>query len=115
MNGKGKEYYNNCKLKFEGEYLKGKRWNGKGKEYDKDGKLKFEGEYLNGKRNGKGKEYNRDGEVIFEGEYLYDYKVKGKNYINGKLIYIDYYNYNHIIFHSIFFHLNIHLQILIHL
>ena len=28
----------------------------KGKEYYYDGKLVFEGEYLNGKRNGKGKE-----------------------------------------------------------
>ena len=34
-----------------------------------NGKLKFEGEYLNGKRNGKGKEYN-DGKLEFEGEYL---------------------------------------------
>ena len=33
---------------------------GKGpiKEYDEYDKLKFEGEYLNGKRNGKGKEYD---------------------------------------------------------
>ena len=30
--------------------------NGKGKEYYEDGKLKFEGDYLNDKRNGKGKE-----------------------------------------------------------
>ena len=27
--GKGKEFYKNEKIKFEGEYLKGKRWNGK--------------------------------------------------------------------------------------
>ena len=47
-NGKVKEYWNNGKLLFEGEYLNGKR-NGKGKEYN-DGKLVFEGEYLNGKR-----------------------------------------------------------------
>jgi antitoxin component YwqK of YwqJK toxin-antitoxin module len=44
--------------------------NGKGKEYYKDGTLKFEGEYLNGKRNGKGKEYYKDGTLKFEGEYL---------------------------------------------
>ena len=31
-NGKAKEYWNNDKLSFEGEYLNGKR-NGKGKEY----------------------------------------------------------------------------------
>ena len=55
-NGKGKEYYNNARLKFEGDYLKGKR-NGKGKEYDKNGELIFEGEYLKGERFC-GKEYN---------------------------------------------------------
>ena len=44
----------NGKLKFEGEYLNGKR-NGKGKEYDEDGQLIFEGKYLNGQRSGKGK------------------------------------------------------------
>ena len=47
-NGNVKEYYNNGELKFEGEYLNGKR-NGKGKEYDYfNGNLLFEGEYLNG-------------------------------------------------------------------
>ena len=40
-------------MKFEGEYLEGKR-NGKGKEYY-DNTLIFEGEYLNGERNGKKK------------------------------------------------------------
>ena len=47
-NGKVKEYYNNCRLRFEGEYLNGKK-NGKAKVYDIDGQLQFEGEYLNGK------------------------------------------------------------------
>ena len=37
-------------------YLNGER-NGKGKEYFYNGELIFEGEYLNGRRNGKGKEY----------------------------------------------------------
>ena len=46
--GKEKEYYNNDNLKFEGEYLNGKRY-GKGKEYYFNGNLKFEGEYLNDK------------------------------------------------------------------
>ena len=69
-NGKGKEYWDG-ELYFDGEYLNGKR-SGKGKEYDhfNNGKLRFEGEYLNDERNGKGKEYNKDGELIFEGEYL---------------------------------------------
>ena len=46
---KGKEYYNNVKLKFEGEYLNRKR-NWKGKEYFGIGKIAFEGEYLNNKK-----------------------------------------------------------------
>ena len=72
--GKGKEYYYNGRLRFEGEYLNGKRWNGKYyningnidyelkygrgncKEYNNRGKLLFEGEYLNGERNGKYKD-----------------------------------------------------------
>ena len=35
-NGTIKEYYDNCQLKYEIEYINGKR-NGKGKEYDKYG------------------------------------------------------------------------------
>ena len=70
-NGKIKEYYYDCNLEFEGEYLNGKR-NGKGKEFWFNGELEFEGEYLNGKRNGKGKEYYYDGNLEFEGEYLND-------------------------------------------
>ena len=43
---KGKEYFYNGKISYEGEYLNGKR-NGIGKEYDYwNGKLKFEGEYI---------------------------------------------------------------------
>ena len=47
---------------FEGEQLKGER-NGEGKEYYDNGKLKFEGDFLNGKRV-YGKGYNKNG--IFE-------------------------------------------------
>ena len=35
-------------LIYKGEYKNGK-WNGKGKEYNEEGKKNFEGEYLNGK------------------------------------------------------------------
>ena len=105
-NGKVKEYYYNCRLRFEGEYLNGKR-NGKGKEYDEKGELRFDGYYLyyykiRGKEyfddilifegeylNGKGKVYN-DGELIFEGEYLNGKRNgKGKeyDYYNGRLIF----------------------------
>ena len=45
--------------------------NEKVKEYF-HGELKFEGEYLNGKKNGKGKEYDYKGDLKFEGEFLDD-------------------------------------------
>ena len=56
-NGFIKEYYDNGKIKFEGEYLNGEI-NGKGKEYYyldiyMDDILKFEGEYLSGKKHGR--------------------------------------------------------------
>ena len=57
-------------MKFEGEYLNGKRY-GKGKEYDYKGTLDFEGEYKNGKRHGWGKEYFSDGTLKFEREYFF--------------------------------------------
>ena len=101
--GKGKEYFNNNKIKFEGEYLYGKKWNGiiynynnefsfeikngkgEGKEYYADGKLNYEGEYKYGERNGYGKEYNKE-RLIFEGEYLNGKRWKGKikEYDNDK-------------------------------
>ena len=88
--GKGKEYYKNGKLKFIGEYSNGKK---KGKEYYTNGKIKFEGEYLKGKKNGKVKEYYDNGELEFEGEYLNGTKNgKGNEYYyNGKLKFIGKY------------------------
>ena len=72
MEWKSKRYYDNGKLKFEGEYLNGKR-NGKAKEYYVNGELKFEGEYLNGKI-WNGKIYNEIGQI--------DSEIKnGKGYI----------------------------------
>ena len=89
-----KEYYGDTgNLRFEGEYLNGKR-NGKGKEYYENGYLMFEGEYLNGKRNGNGKEYyyfNDEfydelddiydlNKIMFDGEYLNGIRWNGKIY-----------------------------------
>ena len=39
------------------------------KEYYENGKLNFEGEYLNGKKNGKAKIYFDNGKLRFEGEF----------------------------------------------
>ena len=107
--GKGKEYYSDGKLKFEGFYKYGKKWDGKTYEqytfvnnnqvYDLiDGKghfkesifadHNFEGEFLNGERNGIGKEYDySNGSLEYEGEYLNGKKNgKGKEFtINKKL------------------------------
>ena len=98
-NGPGKEYYNNGKIKFEGEFLNNKQYNGKGydkennlvyelkngngfiKEYDYNGNFKFEGILKDGKKNGHGKEYYCDGKLKFEGNYLNDEKDgPGKEY-----------------------------------
>ena len=44
--------------------------NGKGKEYYENGNILFEGVYKNGERNGFGTEYNRDGNIKYIGEFL---------------------------------------------
>ena len=98
-----KDYENNI-IKFEGEYIDGKR-NGKGREYDINDKIIFEGDFINGnqrpkeykydnadyyvleyegeilegERNGKGKEYSNYGRrLLFEGEYLKGNRWNGK-------------------------------------
>ena len=79
INGKWKDYNEEGKKVFDGEYLKGKI-NGKVKEYYNNGKLKFEGEYKNGNKHGKVKEYFLDGKLKFEGEYKNGLKWNGKEY-----------------------------------
>ena len=87
-NGKGfiKEYHLNNKLSFEGQYRFGQK-NGKGSEFDNFGKLEFSGEYLNGKRNGNGREYFKDGLLKFEGIYLNNFRLRGREFIEGKFEY----------------------------
>ena len=67
-NGKGKEYYSDEKLKFEGEYLNGSQWNGK--QFDENGNIIFE------IKNGSGliKEFNDEGLLQYECEYKYGSK-----------------------------------------
>ena len=82
-------------LKYEGEYLNGKR-HGKGKEFTKNKILVYEGEYQNGLWHGKGKQYNSDKissglgpQLIYEGEFKFGkWDGKGKEYETG-LLYID--------------------------
>ena len=74
-------------LYSECDYLNGEL-NGIFKKYFFSGKLMLEQEYKGGKKNGKIKEYYPDtDQLIFEGEYLYDRKIKGKEYIKGRLEY----------------------------
>ena len=93
-NGKGKEYYEDT-LIFEGEFFNGERWNGIGKVQEKTGGklfISFEGEYKDGKKNGKGKEFKND-ILMFEGEFLNGKKWngKGKKYNDkGELIFYEY-------------------------
>ena len=126
-NGKIYIFDNVSHLKYEREYTKGKL-NGKGKEYFDNGELKYEGEYNNNyyrnwkirlvyffphnnkgyadselkygwldkytRRNGKGREYYNN-ELIFDGEYLKGVKLKGKGkeyFNNDKLKFEGEYN-----------------------
>ena len=78
--GKGiwKEYDKYGILKFEGEFINGKK-NGKGNEYFDDGLIRYEGNYINGKRSGLGKEYYND-DIIFDGNYKNGLRWNGKGY-----------------------------------
>ena len=67
---------------------------GHGKLYFDNGKIKFEGEFKNDKKNGKGKKYYPDGKIKFEGTYLDDSKYNGilyryENNREKKIIYLD--------------------------
>jgi antitoxin component YwqK of YwqJK toxin-antitoxin module len=44
--------------------------------------------------NGKGKISHKNGKYLFESEYAQDMKIKGKEYINGKLVYEGEYIYD---------------------
>jgi len=72
-------------IEYKYEYLNGGK-NGRGKKII-DNKLSFEGNFFNGKKNGKGIEYDNQERKLFEGEYFYDEKLKGKEFIKGRLEY----------------------------
>jgi antitoxin component YwqK of YwqJK toxin-antitoxin module len=96
-NGKGKEYFIDSNIIFEGEYLNGKRWNGKG--YDKNRKIIFEIKNGNGKVKEFGTYYknlivdinDKTDNILyylkFEGEYLNGLKNgKGKEYNDKNIL-----------------------------
>jgi len=99
----GYGYNPSCKYSYDYQLKEGKGYVREYHYYDVH--KKYEGEYLNGERNRKGKDYKCDNgdyyydkkqnsdDVIFEGEYLCGKKLKGKEYINGKLEYEGEYLY----------------------
>jgi len=81
-----KEYYDNGKLKIEGNCINGKV-NGIYKEYYDTGQLKIEGNYIDDKREGIYKGYYDNGQLKIEGNYI-DGKFNGiykEYYDNGQL------------------------------
>ena len=77
-------------LKYEGQYLNGKRHR-KGKEFNKEGGLIYEGEYAFGQWHGNGKQYDQDflgignkTRLLYEGEFKKGrWNGKGKEYEKG--------------------------------
>ena len=98
-------------MEYQCEYLNGEK-NGKEYIYSENGEIESTKQYLNGKlnglikwknreyeylndyKNGKEKIFNEDGELFFEGQYEQDMKIRGKEYINGKLVYEGEYIYD---------------------
>ena len=71
---KGK-WFDEGKLKFEGEFYNNKGWKWKKNLYDNESKeLEGEYEYSYGFKNGKVIEFYKGGKIRFEGEYLNDIK-----------------------------------------
>ena len=72
INGKGKEYYGNQKLKYEGNYKNGKK-NGEGILYYRfSGYINYVGNFKDGKKEGQGKEFDNWGNLIYEGLFSND-------------------------------------------
>ena len=72
INGKGKEYYGNQKLKYEGQYENGKM-NGEGVLYYRySGYIYYIGYFKEGKKEGQGKEFDKFGNLIYEGLFIDD-------------------------------------------
>jgi len=75
IEGNGKEYYGNQRLKYVGTYKNGK-YDGNGiLYYEYFGYIKYIGEFKDGMKDGNGKEYDKKGNLIYEGKYLKDKKV----------------------------------------
>ena len=78
-NGKGKIYYPNGNIKYDGDFVDDKR-EGNGKIIFESGSY-YIGQFKNDLPNGKGIEYDKNGNIIYDGDFV-DAKREG----NGKII-----------------------------
>ena len=76
LTGKGKEYYGNKRLKYEGNYLDGK-FSGKGTlYYEYSGHINYIGEFKEGLKHGEGIEFDKIGNLIYQGQFSNGEKMK---------------------------------------
>ena len=75
--GKGKLYYKNGNIKYDGDFVKDK-FEGNGKYYYENGEY-YNGQWFNGFKQGKGKIYYKNGNIKYEGDFVNDkYEGDGK-------------------------------------
>ena len=69
ITGKGREYYGNKRLKYEGMYKNGKPEGNGILYFEHFGHIQYIGEFKNGMKHGQGKEYDKWGNIIYQGEF----------------------------------------------
>ena len=75
IEGKGKEYYGNKRLKYVRTYKEWK-YNGEGiLYYEFFGYIKYSGEFKEGKKDGFGKEFDKRGNLVYQGKYSQDKRI----------------------------------------
>ena len=77
-NGKGKEYYKNKKIKYEGNFVDDEYDGDDGCFYYENGDI-YIGQFKNGKKNGSGFIYDKDNNLKIEGEFLDDKLIYKKS------------------------------------
>jgi hypothetical protein len=80
-NGEGKDYYEDGKIKYEGNFVDDEYDDEKGKFYDESGN-KYEGKFTKGKKNGDFSIYDKEGKLIHKNKYEDD-KLIEKTDINN--------------------------------
>ena len=75
IDGNGKEYYGNKRLKYIGTYKNGKPQGYGTLYYEFFGHIKYIGEFKNGMKDGQGKEFDKIGNLIYQGKFSKDKKI----------------------------------------